>query len=78
MLKTCWKANNMTNPIISENGDKIWYNTQGQLHREEGPAIERFDGRKEWRINGLLHREDGPAAEWDYSTCWFINGKQIK
>jgi len=40
----------------------------GRLHREGGPAVERFypDGRiscREWRIGGELHREDGPAYE---------------
>ena len=43
----------------------VWYNTEGKLHRENGPAVEYTDGHKEWRINGNLHREDGPAIERD-------------
>ncbi len=47
------------------------------LHREDGPAIELVDGRREWLVNGKLHREDGPAVEWpDGSKCWYINGRQ--
>jgi len=25
---------------IDKNGDRYWYNEKGQLHRENGPAIE--------------------------------------
>ena len=67
------------NPTIDKNGTKKWYNSQRQLHRDDGPAIEWYDGVKDWYQNGLLHREDGPASEWpdgpyDY---WYINGKRI-
>ena len=29
-----------------------WYNNDGYLHREDGPAIEFYNGDKEWWING--------------------------
>ena len=35
------------------NGDKYWYRND-QLHREDGPAVERADGDKEWWLNGQL------------------------
>jgi hypothetical protein len=35
----------------------------GELHREDGPAIEWANGRKEWYYRGELHRENGPAVE---------------
>ena len=54
-----------------------WYNLEGKLHREDGPAIEWADGRKSWWINGQLHRVDGPAVEWvDGSKEWWINGDE--
>jgi hypothetical protein len=67
----------MTNPSpIDQFGDKIWYNENDELHREEGPAVECSDGSKEWCINGKYHREDGPAIECaDGSKEWWINGK---
>jgi hypothetical protein len=34
------------------------------LHREDGPAVEWADGRREWWLHGERHREDGPALEW--------------
>ena len=53
-----------------------WYNLNGQLHREDGPAVEYAVGTKYWYINGQYHREDGPAIE-DASggKSWYINGK---
>ena len=59
-----------------ENGAKVWRNSKGQFHCEDGPALERADGLKEWYINGKRHREDGPAVEYaDGETSWYINGE---
>ena len=56
-------------------GDKWWYKN-GNLHREDGPAIEDKNGDKEWWINGNRHREDGPAIECsDGEKHWFKDGK---
>jgi hypothetical protein len=69
----------MKNPTIDANGSKHWYNEQGQLHRENGPAWESYTGSKYWYNNGLPHREDGPAIElFDGEKHWYINGKQIQ
>jgi hypothetical protein len=69
----------MINPYIDENGTKRWYNSKGQFHRDNGPAIEHVDGYKAWYQNGKLHREDGPAQEYaDGSKLWCINGKWIR
>jgi hypothetical protein len=52
-------------------------NVWGQLHREDGPAIEHPDGTKVWFLNGLRHREDGPAIEWaNGSREWHLNGQR--
>ena len=47
------------------------------FHREDGPAIEHFDGDTSWLINGKYHRTDGPAKDWvsDGYKAWFVNGK---
>lgn len=42
-----------------------WFTLDGKYHREDGPAIEYDDGRKEWWLNGALHRIDGPVVEYD-------------
>jgi hypothetical protein len=47
------------------------------LHRIDGPAIEWYDGTKEWFINGIRHREDGPAFEWANGIReWWLNGNR--
>ena len=38
----------------------IIYTKNGQVHREDGPAI-ITDWSQEWFQNGVVHRADGPA-----------------
>jgi hypothetical protein len=47
------------------------------LHREDGPAVERASGHKEWWIRGKLHREDGPALIDRFGKKeWWVNGEK--
>ena len=52
-----------------------WYrNAMGQVHRDDGPAVEYTDGDKVWCQNGQRHRTDGPAVEYaDGGKEWYIN-----
>jgi len=62
---------------VLANGTKCWY-LDGNLHREDGPAIEYSSGYKSWHLNGKLHREDGPAVEYDSGyKSWYLNGKMV-
>ena len=62
---------------VDEYGNRRYYNALGQLHRLDGPAIERSDGTKEWCQNGLRHRDAGPAVEYaSGSKAWYQNGKR--
>ncbi len=70
----------MTNkPVleVDEYGTKWWW-LNGELHREDGPAVERSNGYKSWYLNGELHREDGPAVELanGYKE-WWLNGEEV-
>ena len=57
-------------------GTKQW-RLNGELHREDGPAIEYADGRKCWFLHGKYHREDGPAIERaDGTKEWYLHGKR--
>ena len=47
--------------IIDEFGNKEWRNSDGDLHRTDGPAIEWANGTESWYWHGNLHREGGPA-----------------
>ena len=58
-------------------GLKEW-RLNGQIHREDGPALEFSNGSKEWWQNDQLHRLDGPAREFANGTkSWWINGNEI-
>jgi hypothetical protein len=62
---------------VDGTGTATWRNTQGQLHRLDGPAVEYADGYRAWYVDGDLHRVDGPAVE---DKCgdreWYQNGKR--
>ena len=64
---------------IDTKGSKFYYKDREMtiLHRDDGPAIERGGGLKEWYLNGKRHREDGPAVVWpDGTKHWYLNGKR--
>ena len=59
-----------------ENGTKRWY-LEGQLHRADGPAVERADGSKRWYFEDKLHRADGPAVEMANGyKAWYLEDKR--
>jgi hypothetical protein len=61
---------------VIENGDKYYYDKNGDLHREDGPAVVFASGYKEWRIEGKLHRKYGPALVWATGDKeWYLNDK---
>jgi len=63
---------------IQDNGNILYFNKTGLLHREDGPAIEYATGLKAWVINNKYHRLVGPAIEYpDGSRNWYINGEYL-
>jgi len=59
---------------INAIGDKVW-RLDGQLHRDNGPAVEYVDGTRHWHQHGNLHRTDGPAIDCTTgSRQWFKHG----
>jgi hypothetical protein len=42
---------------IDQYGTKYWRLPNGNLHREDGPAIEFPSGIKIWYINGIIYTE---------------------
>ena len=62
---------------VTKDGTRFYYNNAGELHRDDGPAVEWVDGSKGWFQNGQYHRTDGPAIERaDGSKEWFQNGQR--
>jgi hypothetical protein len=55
---------------------KYWYNSERQLHRDDGPAVVTGINSKYWYKDGKRHREDGPAVEMvnGHKEYW-LNGK---
>ena len=63
---------------VDIDGNKIWRNKQGQLHRTDGPAVIYADGTQWWYRNGQCHRTDGPAMIYaDGSQYWYVNHQDI-
>ena len=63
---------------VDSSGTRWYYNSAGQLHRDDGPAVEWNNGTKSWYQNGNRHRTDGAAVEYanGYKE-WFINGRMV-
>jgi hypothetical protein len=63
----------MTAPVPRQ---RQWHvNSNGLLHRTDGPAVENPDGKREWWVDGKRHRIDGPAIEQaDGQTRWILHG----
>ena len=62
---------------VTKYGTRCYYNNAGELHRDDGPAVEWYDGTKDWYQNGQLHRTDVPAIERSNGTKeWFQNGQR--
>ena len=62
---------------VDNEGTRFYYNSAGQLHRTDGPAIEWGNGNKSWYQNGQLHRTDGAAIEWwDGDKRWYQRGQR--
>ena len=63
---------------VDDYGSIFWFNEEGNLHCEHGPALEGASGYKAWYQNGRRHREDGPAVECsDGRKFWYLNGVYI-
>ena len=62
--------------VVRNSSNHIFHYLDGKRHREDGPAIEWFNGNKYWCLYGELHREDGPAIECsDGDKEWYLNGE---
>lgn len=58
--------------IVGKNS--AFYDSDDQLHRADGPALEYEDGTKIWYHHGMIHREDGPAYTAPGIEIWYNHG----
>ena len=80
-----YESGNMTTEFAHKNAENIgghrWYKN-GMLHRENGPAIQRFDGSFAFMLDNKYHRDNGqPAVVYidDGKTVreeWWFNGER--
>lgn len=64
--------------VVVTEEDTRWFNLEGKLHREDGPAFKNANGDKWYYLNGKLHRENGPAIEYtNGKKSYYINGKYL-
>lgn len=66
--------------IIDIEGDVFYFNDNGFVHKDDGPAIEYLSGEKYWFKGGLIHRDNGPAFIGCRSTVkeyWLFGKKAI-
>jgi len=61
--------------IVEYPESKVYY-LNGEIHREDGPAIIFSNFRLDYYLNGKLHRTDGPAIIFSYGRLdYYLNGK---
>jgi hypothetical protein len=68
---------------VDEDKTIRWYNDKDQLHRLDGPAVERSDGYKAWYIEGQrMTKEEFNALIKPKRTCEGkiveVDGKKYK
>lgn len=66
-------------PVRDVNGTgTVSWLLDGRLHRDDGPALEWFNGTCEWWWHGNRHRVGGPVVMWPTGTMqWWISGVQV-
>jgi hypothetical protein len=62
--------------MIDKCGTKKWRDDDGQLHREDGPALIERE-REIWFTHGTIHRLDGPAIIWANGDFEWIKDGQL-
>ena len=70
-------------PAVEYLNGEFEYWLDGQLHREDGPAVFKHDFIM-WFRNGVRHREDGPAIEvnsgkygYGFYKEWWFQGEKV-
>lgn len=59
---------------------KRWFDSDGMMHRDDGPAVIWASGVEEWYQHGNRHREDGPAfidPQRTSAIAWYVRGLYI-
>ncbi len=64
--------------VTDDAGTKRYYNSVGQFHRLEGPAVRYVNGAYAWFENGVRHCATGPAIRNSIGRLrWWIDGVEV-
>lgn len=71
--------------FLTEHDEGVFtkHDDEGLLHCDDGPAVIRGEGYKEYYTHGKLHRLDGPAIEFTIrgkmlnNSSWYIDGRRV-
>lgn len=72
------------NKVTDKNGTVRWFDSDGEMHNDDGPALITATGTQEWWLHGRRHRVDGPAVVIKVSNIsdplylWYVDGKIAK
>jgi hypothetical protein len=65
--------------VVQVDGSIEWHDSQGRLHRSNGPARILPEGRREWFCRGALHRQGGAAViHPDGRRAWYSGGEKLR
>jgi hypothetical protein len=63
--------------LTDHNGTVRWF-LNGQMHRDDGPAVICANGNQLWYKFGEQHRIDGPAVVLaNGDKAWFLEGRNV-
>ena len=61
--------------VIDKYSNKCWLLPNGDVHRENGPAIYNKNGLEVWATNNKPHRVNGPAVVYcNGMKEYYLNG----
>jgi hypothetical protein len=63
---------------MNEENYIAYYDSEGKLHKEDGPAVDYFGVFKAWYKHGKLHRVGLPAVEYvEFDDEYWEEGVRI-
>jgi hypothetical protein len=76
LIKSVLKGNKIRGCVIT------YRDFLGRLHRKNGPAVQKENGKCIWFFKGMMHREDGPAEynkihDFSNSEEYYLNDKNF-
>lgn len=60
---------------VYRDGSEVWLDSDGEYHRDDGPAVTDWEEGESWYQHGVLHCDDGPARIYpNGDEEWYQHG----